>query len=340
MISIIIVGKNEGWRLTKCLQRVQELKLHNNSNPIETIYVDSKSTDDSLERALIFPDVRIFQITGVTNSAIARNIGAKEANGEILFFIDGDMEIQSEFLREAIGKDGGLKHDYLTGHLDDYYYTLKNEFIGKAARTYKTKIPDREQSLNMNGGLFMINKKIWDKVNGMRNKYKRSQDFDLTIRLKKKGYKIIRIPFLAAKHHTVHYDNENRMWLDLFNKHSFYYALLFREHLFNWDVIKRSIRSYYTAIALLLTFVVFVFFNIWVVLYSYLLILVVRALINTWRAKTSWPKSLYFLNRVLYQIVFDISFWIGFLFFYPINPKLEYIPILKPNSEQLEKMEL
>ena len=79
MINIIIVGKNEGWRLTKWLTSISMLIEENKAYNIQTIYVDSRSTDDSLERAQVFKNVRIYQITGVTNSAIARNIGAKEA---------------------------------------------------------------------------------------------------------------------------------------------------------------------------------------------------------------------------------------------------------------------
>ena len=324
MISIIIVGKNEGWRLTKCLTSITKLIEDNKSSDFETIYVDSKSNDDSLERAKKFPNVRIFQIIGTTNSAIARNIGAKEANGKILFFIDADMEIKSSFIRNAINKNGELKYDYLTGHLDDYFYTKSNEFIKSTPRTYSFRIPLENQELKMNGGLFMIKREIWTMANGMRNKYKRSQDLDLTIRLKKKGVKIIRIPYLAANHHTIDYNDENRMWSNLMNKYSFYSALIFRDHLLNFDVIKRTIRSNYTELFLLLTTLLFFFTNSSVVVYIYALVLFIRVLNNT--IQTNNPKSRlhYFSSRLFYQISFDISFWIGFLFFYPKNHSVQY----------------
>jgi len=129
MISYIIIGRNEGWKLTKCLKSVFDTIEYNKLRDAEVIYVDSKSTDDSIERAKTFAKVKIFRITGVCNAAIARNIGAKEAKGNILFFIDGDMEIDKNFIKQAI-VNNQLKHDCVTGHLDDYLYDINGNYLG------------------------------------------------------------------------------------------------------------------------------------------------------------------------------------------------------------------
>ncbi|MDD2636668.1 MAG: glycosyltransferase, partial [Bacteroidales bacterium] len=121
MISFIIIGRNEGWKFTKCLQSVFETIEYNKLKDAEVIYVDSKSTDDSLKRAKAYKQVKVFLITGECNAAIARNIGAKESKGGILYFIDGDMEIEKDFLSHAI-INNQLRYDCFTGHLDDYLY--------------------------------------------------------------------------------------------------------------------------------------------------------------------------------------------------------------------------
>src|SRR5690606_28778137 len=115
---------------------------------------------------------RIFEITGVTNSAIARNIGATEAKGDVLFFIDADMEVDLEFLGHALNEDGEMEYGYITGHLDDYFYTVQDDFIGRQPRTYKTAIPKEFQELNQNGGLCLVKKVVWESIGGMRNKYR------------------------------------------------------------------------------------------------------------------------------------------------------------------------
>lgn len=94
MISFIIIGRNEGWRLEKCFTSVFKTIKKDNIESFEVIYVDSKSTDNSVNVAKSYEEIKVFQIVGVCNAAIARNVGAKEAKGDILFFIDGDMEIQ------------------------------------------------------------------------------------------------------------------------------------------------------------------------------------------------------------------------------------------------------
>lgn len=327
MISIILVGKNEGWRLTKSLESCYKMISSYPEYSFEIIYVDSKSSDDSIERAKAFEGIRVFEIVGVTNSAIARNIGVKESRGEILFLIDADMEIEPKFLNHVLDKNNQLKFDYLTGHLDDYFYTVDGEFIEASPRTYKTEIPSNIQELDYNGGLCLINKSIWDRVDGMRNKYKRSQDLDLTIRLKKNGIKIIRIPSLAAKHHTVDYRNEKRMWQNLKQGYDYYAAMIFRDHLFNIDVIKRTLRSYYTAFLLIFLCLSLFTVNQSIVIYValfYLIILFLRLIIHTKKAKSTKNKVLYFLERILLQFFLDISFWTGFLFFYPKNKSVQY----------------
>ena len=51
MISFIIIGKNEGWRLEKCLQSIVSIVKQDKIVDYEIIYVDSRSTDDSIELA-------------------------------------------------------------------------------------------------------------------------------------------------------------------------------------------------------------------------------------------------------------------------------------------------
>ena len=47
-LSVVIIGRNEGTRLTRCLQSVAGVQ---DAGQIEVIYVDSASTDGSPENA-------------------------------------------------------------------------------------------------------------------------------------------------------------------------------------------------------------------------------------------------------------------------------------------------
>lgn len=324
MISFIIIGLNEGWRLTKCLQSVYNTIEYNKLKSFEIIYIDSGSEDDSIERAKQFKDIKIFLISGKRNAAVARNIGAKEAKGDILFFIDGDMEIERNFLSYAI-INNQLKYDCITGHIDDLLYDMNDNFLGLKKRTYKNKIPNQEQILKTNGGIFLIKKKVWDFVGGMRTKYKQNEDIDLSLRLFKKGYKIIRLPVLISKHHTIEYSNENRMWQSLKNCYVIYPAIILRDFITTPYVLKYILRSNYTEITLLLTILSAFFFNTVVsqITILYLFLLLSRVSKHTISSiLISKSKIRYFLERFIYQLLKDFLFWFTFFFIYPSDYQL------------------
>jgi len=329
MLSFIIIGRNEGWKLTKCLKSVLDTIAFNRLYDAEIIYVDSKSTDNSIELAKAFKEVKIFLITGEFNAAIARNVGAKEANGDILFFIDGDMEIEKEFLCHAI-INNKLKYDCVTGHLDDYLYDHNDNFLGINTRTYKHKIPEKEQILKTNGGIFLIKKEVWDAVSGMRTKYRKGQDIDLSIRLAKYGIYAIRIPFLITKHHTVEYINEKRMWKDLIHFHIFFPSMMLRDHIMNPIVWVNEISYYYTAF-LFLALIISVMISIkWIIIFfamlyfSFFVRSVVKTTIN---ASISKSKAIYLTERSILKFLNDLLFWVGFLFFHPNAKKIEYTSV-------------
>ncbi len=326
MISFVIIGKNEGWRLSKCLESVKNVAVTDNIKEYEIIYVDSQSSDDSVERVLGLGNVKIFKITGDCNAAIARNIGALEAKGSIFFFIDGDMEIQPGFLFKAMNSRGELIYPCVTGHFDNVFYDIDGIFISRVPATYKSVIPNNEQELIANGGVFIITRKIWEKVGGMKTKYRRSQDLDITIRLAKVGIKTIRIPFLIVLHHTVDYLNEKRMWKILFAGNEFYPALLFKCHLGNYKIVLRTIRNSYTSfILLILIFWAFISIKILgVFALLYIVILVGRVYKNSLRAASLENKFFYFFERILLQFARDIAFVLALLFFYPSEKRIEY----------------
>lgn len=328
MVSIVIIGKNEGLRLVKCLESIVILIKENANLEFDVIYVDSGSSDNSIEIAKTYKFIKIIQLNGNMNAAIARNAGASESIGEIIVFIDGDMEISPAFIKHVI-KDKKLIHDYVTGHLEDFFYSADGEYIGSEPRTYQKELPIKEEELTDNGGFFAIKKDVWKMVNGMKNKYRKSQDLDLTLRLSGIGIKIIRIPFLAIKHHTVDYRNENRMWSLLRKGDYFFAGVLFREHFFRKRFLLKSIRVNYTAILFALT-ILSLFFNSFIaagLLICFFIILTLRVISHSIKSKGKSNRIIYFIERWFLQIVIDICFWVGFLFYYPRNKKTNYLII-------------
>ena len=76
MIGFIIIGKNEGQKLVRCINSIVKTVEENNIGDYDIIYVDSKSTDNSIELVKgLNEKVKIFRVTGKSSPAIGRNIG-------------------------------------------------------------------------------------------------------------------------------------------------------------------------------------------------------------------------------------------------------------------------
>ena len=160
-ISFIVIGKNEAKNLQKCFHSIFDTINYNNLKKYEVIYVDSKSTDDSITRAKKFPKVKIFHITGHCNAAIGRNIGAKEAKGDVFFFIDGDMEIKSSFLPLVYNEKSGLRCQLVSGQVKNYNYDKEDNLLGTS---YQFKKLIKEKYFTTAGGIFLIKKRLWDEI--------------------------------------------------------------------------------------------------------------------------------------------------------------------------------
>ena len=100
-VSVVVIGRNEGDRLLRCLESVRAANW--SGVRFELIYVDSQSTDTSVVRAQ-GKGARVFLLDDPSPCAAkARNLGWQEARGEFVLFLDGDTELHPEFVGRAIG---------------------------------------------------------------------------------------------------------------------------------------------------------------------------------------------------------------------------------------------
>lgn len=118
MISVIVIGRNEGERLAACLDSAHTALrslLH------ELIYVDSRSTDDSLQIAAAH-GARCFLLEETdTTAGLGRYVGTQEARGEYLLFLDGDMQLQPGFVERAMTAMASRGYDGVCGIREDVY---------------------------------------------------------------------------------------------------------------------------------------------------------------------------------------------------------------------------
>jgi glycosyltransferase involved in cell wall biosynthesis len=101
LISVVIIGRNEGLRLRRCLDSVRTMNFP--AENIEIIYVDTASTDDSIEIATSCGAATIEIRPQRPCAAKARNAGWRLATSPFVLFLDGDTVLDPDFVGRALG---------------------------------------------------------------------------------------------------------------------------------------------------------------------------------------------------------------------------------------------
>ncbi len=206
-VSVIITTKNSARTLSNLLKSIKEQSYKNT----EIILVDNHSTDSTISIASKFTD-KIFQ-KGPERSA-QRNFGAKNAKGHYLFFLDSDMVLSKNVIKECIEQYqpgiGGI--------------VVPERSIG---RGFWTRVKVFERQINegepyFEAARFFPKKVFWD-FKGYDERLTGPEDWDLPQRISKS------LPSLRIKSYILHNEGKTSL-LNLFRK-KFYYGLSVHKYL-------------------------------------------------------------------------------------------------------------
>lgn len=99
IVSVIITAKNEERHIGNCLESIQKQSYPRKS--IEIIVIDNNSSDKTKEIALSCTD-KIYNC-GPERSA-QRNFGVRQAKGKYILYLDSDMTLSPEVIKECVDK--------------------------------------------------------------------------------------------------------------------------------------------------------------------------------------------------------------------------------------------
>lgn len=198
-VSVVIATKNEEKNLERCLK-----SLAAQPQKCEVIVVDNFSTDKTVDIAKKYTK-NVF-LKGPERSA-QRNFGLKKALGQFVLFLDADMELTKNIIKESV--DNFKKGT--AGIIIDEISTGKN-FLSKIKSLEKKLYQNVEE---LEAARFFRRKDLL-KIGGFDKNLISGEDWDLTLRIKKIG-KLSKI-----KSRILHYENQSIL-KDILKK--YYYAL-------------------------------------------------------------------------------------------------------------------
>ena len=324
MISFIVIGRNEEMHLDKCFRSIHDAVLRNSITDSEIIYVDSNSSDASIEIALSNAVDKVYQLTRMWNAAMGRNIGAMNASGDILCFLDGDMELVSSFIPLILDNNMKLKYDLVSGDIVNHYYDQSGNVLGTHRAFSKIKTVMRKP---ITGGAFWIRKVVYDCVGGMDNRMRVSEDPELGLRLAKKGILLSFIPEIFVLHHT---GKPKGVRVSTLFKGSWIYGniLIYKFNILNASTFLRIIR--YDSSLIVLAISVFLAILVHPLCFGlYIVFVMLRS-----RGIFSSDK----INKFLYLVLRDVSVLLCFIPIYkrPINTRsIPYEIIHEPENPQI-----
>jgi glycosyltransferase involved in cell wall biosynthesis len=210
-VSFIIIGQNSARTLEKCLRSIilaSETTLFINN--LELIYVDSKSSDNSLKIAEKY-GAKIIEITdGYTSASLGRHLGLKHSIYSDILFIDADMELEKNWFNNCID----YYHKYGAIHGDRYEKIyLKNVLVKEIENFYQINTLEKSDNI---GGCFMVKRRFLGNCN-FRPRIKDEEERDIYAQFLKNG-EVYRLPFQMFVHNN--YKDTNSKILTYFRPFS------------------------------------------------------------------------------------------------------------------------
>lgn len=201
-VTVIIPVKDRESELPECLESVFSQDYP--EDRIEVIVVDDASRDGTGAVAAAFP-CRLISLTGNRGQSYCRNLGAREAGGEILAFLDSDCVADKGWLREIvpyfrwerIGAVGGRVDGYFTESPLDRYENAFSSLSMGAHILYGGRDDSLVYTPMCN---LLVRRHVYADTGGIRADMRVGEDVDFCWRMRAKGRVLLYVPFGGVLH--------------------------------------------------------------------------------------------------------------------------------------------
>jgi GT2 family glycosyltransferase len=145
--------------------------------------------------------VKIMHTKGHQGPSVARNLGAAGFFGQILVFLDADVEVEETAIESLCAP---IKKGIAEATVGNYSFNVKDmNFTQKYKQTYISKIYSRTNGYIRNTfwtALSAIKNSDFNEIGGFKCNLLRQEDAELGIRLTTGGKRILSLPDAVGKH--------------------------------------------------------------------------------------------------------------------------------------------
>ena len=201
-VSVIIPVKNRCEELVECLESVFAQDYPHDR--MEVIVIDDGSTDETFDAANRFP-VKLFTNPVSRGQSFCRNLGAREACGEILAFLDSDCVAEPTWLRELTAYFSWERVGAVGGYVDGYFGASVLDRYEQAASPLN--MGKRHQVGNHDSSTLyvptcnlLVRKIIFLEAGGFQPELHVGEDVDFCWRMRNRGHLLVYAPRGAVRH--------------------------------------------------------------------------------------------------------------------------------------------
>jgi len=191
-VTVVVPVRNRPEDLRGCLESLERVEYADGL--LEIIVVDDASTDDTRAQVSAFP-ARLLAMGEQRGASCCRNLGTREAKGDIIAFLDSDCTVGRNWLRELVPafNDPGVAG--VGGWVDSYYQEKKLDLYEKVKSSlfmgsWPTASSEENRFFYVPSCNFLVRREIFLRVGGFNESLTVGEDVDLCWRLQNEGHKI------------------------------------------------------------------------------------------------------------------------------------------------------
>jgi cellulose synthase/poly-beta-1,6-N-acetylglucosamine synthase-like glycosyltransferase len=196
-VSVVVPVHNGGAFIDRCLSAI----FASTVRPDECIVVDDASTDGAVERAAERFDIVVRRLASQCGPAFARNWGVEGATGEIVFFVDADVELYADSIGQALdalGADPSVSAVF--GSYDDS--PADPAFVSQYRNLVHHWVHQRssEEATTFWTGCGAVRRSAFEELGGFDPQSLAIEDIEFGGRMHRAGMRIRLLPGMRCKH--------------------------------------------------------------------------------------------------------------------------------------------